>query len=159
MGLSTYGLTSSSSSDEEEDDEENKGGRRRIVSGDMLGSVTVDEGRFEGGWIGADDVRLTFADGSGGLEPGSPGLTRRDVTEERDREAVRMCADVQRDATDMILSLCERVQRETGAKDLSVAGGLFLNSVANGRVLDSGSFRTLEAPPFVGDEGCAFGIA
>ena len=153
MGLSTYGLAS-----DEDEDKETMGGRRRIVSGDMLGEVTVDEGRFEGGWIGSD-IRLTFADGSGGLEPGSPGLTRRDVHEERDREAVRMCKDVQRDATDMILSLCERVGRETGMKDLSVAGGLFLNSVANGRVLDSGSFRTFEAPPFVGDEGCAFGIA
>ena len=123
MGLSTYSPPSSP-----------------IITGDMLGKLTVDSARFEESWIG-DKVSLTFADDKGGYGLGSPGLTKRVIVDSSDKKAVQMCADVQRDSESLVLGMLADVRRETGEADLCVAGGLFLNSVVNGRVLDEKAWK------------------
>src|SRR5262249_26267521 len=49
--------------------------------------------------------------------------------------------------------------RETGAKNLCLAGGVALNCVANGKVLRDGNFERIWVQPAAGDAGGALGAA
>jgi carbamoyltransferase len=51
------------------------------------------------------------------------------------------------------------VQRETGQKNLCLAGGVALNCVGNGRLLREGPFERLWIQPAAGDAGGAVGVA
>ncbi|MEN8151784.1 MAG: carbamoyltransferase C-terminal domain-containing protein, partial [Planctomycetota bacterium] len=58
-----------------------------------------------------------------------------------------------------ILHLAEHARELTGAKHLCVAGGVGLNSVANGIVLRSGLFEDVWIQPAANDAGLALGAA
>src|SRR5205807_9396452 len=51
------------------------------------------------------------------------------------------------------------VRTETGLKNLSLAGGVALNCVANGRILREGIFENIWIQPAAGDAGGALGAA
>lgn len=57
------------------------------------------------------------------------------------------------------LHLARWLQRETGSTRLSVAGGVALNSVMNGRILLETPFEDFFAQPAAADDGCALGAA
>jgi carbamoyltransferase len=62
--------------------------------------------------------------------------------------------------TEMIVSaLARKIQRETGAKNLSLAGGVALNCVANGKLLQEGTYERIWIQPAAGDAGGAIGCA
>jgi carbamoyltransferase len=58
-----------------------------------------------------------------------------------------------------VLELAGWLHRETGAKELCMAGGVALNCVMNARLRDRGPFRTIWVQPAAGDAGTALGAA
>jgi carbamoyltransferase len=85
---------------------------------------------------------------------------------DRDGEAARenqrfadIAASIQRVTEDVILKMANYAYERTGSKRLCMAGGVALNSVANGRILDETPFEDLYIQPEAGDAGGALGAA
>jgi carbamoyltransferase len=70
-----------------------------------------------------------------------------------------VAASIQRVTEEIILKMANHLQLETGKKKLCMAGGVALNSVANGRILRETSFEDLFIHPAPGDSGGAVGAA
>ena len=60
---------------------------------------------------------------------------------------------------EIVLKLSNHVYKETGLKNLCLAGGVALNCVANGRILREGPFENIWIQPAAGDAGGALGAA
>ena len=60
---------------------------------------------------------------------------------------------------EIMLNAANHVHRETGSKNLCLAGGVALNCVANGRILREGPFDNIWIQPAAGDAGGALGTA
>jgi carbamoyltransferase len=58
-----------------------------------------------------------------------------------------------------MLNIARHVHRETGLKNLCLAGGVALNCVGNGRILREGPFEKIWIQPAAGDAGGALGAA
>ncbi|MFF8970320.1 carbamoyltransferase [Streptomyces sp. NPDC014995] len=58
-----------------------------------------------------------------------------------------------------VLHAADWLHRETGLTRLCLAGGVVLNSVANGKILRNTPFTEVFAQPAAGDNGCAVGCA
>jgi carbamoyltransferase len=58
-----------------------------------------------------------------------------------------------------MLRMARHVQRETGEKNLCLAGGVALNCVGNGRILRETSFENIWIQPAAGDAGGSLGAA
>lgn len=58
---------------------------------------------------------------------------------------------------EIMLGLTERIATLTGSKNLCLAGGVALNSVANGKIVESGLFHNVFVFPAAGDDGQAMG--
>jgi carbamoyltransferase len=59
----------------------------------------------------------------------------------------------------IMLRMARHVHKETGKKNLCLAGGVALNCVGNGRVLREGPFENIWIQPAAGDAGGALGTA
>jgi carbamoyltransferase len=70
-----------------------------------------------------------------------------------------IAASIQRVTEDLLLSMANQLQRETGQKTLCIAGGVGLNSVANARILKETPFEQIFVQPAAGDGGGALGAA
>ena len=60
---------------------------------------------------------------------------------------------------EIMLRMTRHVHRETGEKNLVLAGGVALNCVGNGRILREGPFEEIWIQPAAGDAGGALGAA
>jgi carbamoyltransferase len=58
-----------------------------------------------------------------------------------------------------MLRMARHVHRETGEKNLCMAGGVALNCVGNGRILREGPFENVWIQPAAGDASGAVGAA
>ena len=81
--------------------------------------------------------------------PESP-LTQREMD---------LARSIQEITEEVMLRLARTLQRETGAKNLCMAGGVALNCVGNGRILREGPFKGLWIQAAAGDAGGAVGAA
>jgi carbamoyltransferase len=70
-----------------------------------------------------------------------------------------LAASVQAITEEIVLKLARGIARETGEKNLCLAGGVALNCVANGKLLRERSFERLWIQPASGDAGGAVGAA
>ena len=70
-----------------------------------------------------------------------------------------IAASVQRVTEEILLKMANHVYKETGLKNLCMAGGVALNSVANGRILRETPFERIYVQPSAGDGGGAIGAA
>ncbi len=70
-----------------------------------------------------------------------------------------LAASIQKVTEDVMLKLTRAVARDTGQRNLCLAGGVALNCVANGKILRDGSFEQLWVQPAAGDAGGALGVA
>jgi carbamoyltransferase len=70
-----------------------------------------------------------------------------------------IAASIQRVTEDVLLTMANHLQRETGLTRLCMAGGVALNSVANGRILRETPFEEIYVQPAAGDGGGAVGAA
>ncbi|HEV2722261.1 MAG TPA: carbamoyltransferase N-terminal domain-containing protein [Thermoanaerobaculia bacterium] len=82
-----------------------------------------------------------------------------DLETENGRRFANIAASVQRVLEDILVEICRALQRETGARDLCLGGGVALNGVANARILAESGFERVFVPPAPGDAGCAIGAA
>ena len=58
-----------------------------------------------------------------------------------------------------MLKMVAHAYKQTGMKNLCIAGGVALNSVANGRIMREGPFESVYIQPAAGDAGGALGAA
>jgi carbamoyltransferase len=82
-------------------------------------------------------------------KPEAP-LTRREL------DLARSIQDI---TEDVMLKMARFAHRETGMRDLCLAGGVALNCVGNGRILREGPFEEIWIQPAAGDAGGALGVA
>jgi carbamoyltransferase len=75
---------------------------------------------------------------------------------QRDMDLARSIQDV---TEEIMLRMARHLRRETGCKQLCLAGGVALNCVANGRILREGIFERIWIQPAAGDAGGALGAA
>ncbi|MDD3175955.1 MAG: carbamoyltransferase N-terminal domain-containing protein [Candidatus Nanoarchaeia archaeon] len=60
---------------------------------------------------------------------------------------------------DALFKIINYVHKETKSKNLVIAGGCALNSVANGKILRNSSFKNIWSQPDPGDGGTSIGAA
>jgi len=82
-------------------------------------------------------------------KPESP-LTQREMD---------LAASIQKVTEEIMMRAARHLQRETGMKNLCLAGGVALNCVGNGRILREGPFENIWIQPAAGDAGGALGTA
>ena len=73
-----------------------------------------------------------------------------------DMDLARSIQDV---TEEVMFRMARHVRKETGMKNLCLAGGVALNCVANGRILREGIFENIWIQPAAGDAGGALGAA
>jgi len=86
------------------------------------------------------------------------GPPRRPESALTERE-MDLAASVQAVTEEIMLRAARHVARESGLRNLVLAGGVALNCVANGRIADEGIFDGLWIQPAAGDAGGALGAA
>jgi carbamoyltransferase len=87
--------------------------------------------------------------GGAARQPESP-LTQREM------DLARSVQDI---TEEVMLKMARFAHRETGMRDVCLAGGVALNCVGNGRLLREGPFENLWIQPAAGDAGGAVGVA
>jgi carbamoyltransferase len=78
---------------------------------------------------------------------------------ERNQYYADIAASIQRVTEEILLGMARHIHQQTGMKRLCIAGGVGLNSVANGRILRETPFEELYIQPAAGDGGGALGAA
>jgi len=86
------------------------------------------------------------------------GPPRKSESELTQRE-MDLARSVQEVTEEVVLKMASHVKKETGMKNLCLAGGVALNCVANGELLRSGLFKDIWIQPAAGDAGGAVGCA
>jgi carbamoyltransferase len=70
-----------------------------------------------------------------------------------------LAASIQAVTDEVVLRLTRSIRKETGIKNLCLAGGVALNCVANGKILRDRAFDHIYIQPAAGDAGGALGAA
>jgi carbamoyltransferase len=87
------------------------------------------------------------------------GGPRRKPEERLTQREMDLAASIQAITEEVVLKLAEGISRDTGEKNLCLAGGVALNCVANGKLLRKRFFDRLWLQPAAGDAGGALGAA
>jgi len=87
---------------------------------------------------------------------GGPPRKPESPLTQRDMDIARSVQDV---TEEVMLRMARTIHRETGMKNLCLAGGVALNCVGNGRILREGPFDCVWIQPAAGDAGGAVGAA
>jgi carbamoyltransferase len=114
------------------------------------GSFRLDMSYF--GYCNNDVMTSTKFDR---LFGGPPRRSEADLTQ---RE-MDIAASIQVVTEDIVLRIARYAHELTGARKLTMAGGVALNCVANGRILREGPFEDIWIQPAAGDAGGALGAA
>ncbi len=114
------------------------------------GSFRLDQSYFNYA-TGLTMTNTKFDDLFGG-PPRDPesDLTQRDMD---------LAASIQAVTEEAVLRLARSIKKETGADNLCLAGGVALNCVANGKILEEDIFDRIWIQPAAGDAGGALGAA
>ena len=87
---------------------------------------------------------------------GGPARDPEAPLTQREMDLARSVQDV---VEEVMLKMVRFAHRETGMRDLCLAGGVALNCVGNGRILREGPFENVWIQPAAGDAGGAIGVA
>lgn len=87
------------------------------------------------------------------------GLPRRQAESSLHQEHMNLALACQEVTDEIILRLARTAKELTGCDNLTLAGGVALNCVANGKILRNGLFRDIWIQPAAGDAGGALGAA
>ncbi len=140
----------------------------KVLRVDGDGSFWLDMDYFSYHYSTDRTFSTKFADLFGEpRDPRSDFVTRMtDPDADAGSEAVRrnqyyadLAASIQKVTEEIVLGIASQAHKETGSKKLCLAGGVALNSVANGRILREGPFTDLFIQPAAGDSGGAVGAA
>jgi carbamoyltransferase len=83
----------------------------------------------------------------------------RSPESEIEQRHMDLAASIQAVTEDVMLAMGREIHRQTGMRNLVLAGGVALNCVANGRLLREGPFDDIWIQPAAGDAGGALGAA
>ncbi len=114
---------------------------------------------------GSFRMNLDYFDYVGGLRMTSPAFDRlfggppREPETPLTQREMDLAASIQDVTEDVVLRMARHVRKETGERDLCLAGGVALNCVANGKLLRAGIFDRLWIQPAAGDAGGSVGAA
>ena len=87
------------------------------------------------------------------------GIPRRLPEVEFTQDHADLALAIQRFTEMVVLRMAKEVKRLTNAKHLCLAGGVALNGVANGKIIEAGIFEKIFVQPASGDAGGALGAA
>jgi carbamoyltransferase len=87
---------------------------------------------------------------------GGPARQPESKLTQREMDLARSIQEI---TEEVMLKMTTFAHRETGLRDLCLAGGVALNCVGNGRVLREGPFDQIWIQPAAGDAGGALGVA
>jgi carbamoyltransferase len=87
------------------------------------------------------------------------GGAPRDPSEPLEQRHMDLAASIQAVVDEVVIRMARGVRRDTGARNLCLAGGVALNCVANGKLLRENLFDGLWVQPAAGDAGGALGAA
>ena len=87
------------------------------------------------------------------------GIPPRNPESEISQEYMNMALAIQHITEEIVLKLAKTAKELTKCDYLVMAGGVALNSVANGRLLKTGLFKDIWIQPAAGDAGGALGAA
>jgi carbamoyltransferase len=82
-----------------------------------------------------------------------------EATANRNQHYANIAASIQNVTEETMLTMANYAYQRTGLKKLCMAGGVALNSVANGRILRETPFEDVYIQPAAGDSGGALGAA
>ena len=83
----------------------------------------------------------------------------RSAESEMTQREMDIAASIQKVTEEVVLRLANTLHKETGEKNLCLAGGVALNCVANGRILRESPFSDIWIQPAAGDAGGSIGAA
>ena len=87
---------------------------------------------------------------------GGPARKPESLLTQREMDLARSIQEI---TEEVMLKMTTFAHKETGLRDLCLAGGVALNCVGNGRVLRQGPFEQIWIQPAAGDAGGALGVA
>lgn len=87
------------------------------------------------------------------------GLERRQPEDAFQNIHADLALAIQRFTEAVVFNMASELKRMTGLNQLCLAGGVALNGVANGKILQGGIFERLFVQPAAGDAGGALGAA
>ena len=87
------------------------------------------------------------------------GRKPRQSESEIDQFHMDLAASIQVVTEEITILLAKSIKKETGAKNLCLAGGVALNCVSNGKLLKEAIFDQIWIQPAAGDAGTALGAA
>jgi carbamoyltransferase len=82
-----------------------------------------------------------------------------DAVAEQNQRYADIAASIQRVTEETLLKMARYANKRTGSQNLVMAGGVALNSVANGRIIRETPFENVYIQPAAGDAGGALGAA
>ena len=82
-----------------------------------------------------------------------------DAVAAQNQKYADIAASIQRVTEETVLKMAKAAYEHTGSKNLVMAGGVALNSVANGRIVRESPFERVFIQPAAGDSGGALGAA
>jgi carbamoyltransferase len=117
-----------------------------------------------GGRYRLDLSYFAFQYGYGRTSWYSPGMVRAfgppcPSGESPDQRCADIAASLQERTEEVILHMADWLHQATGLPNLCLAGGVALNSVANGKLLRRGPFQRIYIQGAANDAGCALGAA
>ncbi len=89
----------------------------------------------------------------------NPEVSGNEPEVRRSQHYADVAASMQRVTEEVLLKMARHLHERTGLKKLCMAGGVTLNSVANGRILRETPFEEIYIQPAAGDSGGALGAA
>ena len=87
------------------------------------------------------------------------GFKRREPESGIDQNHSNLALAIQLVTEEIMLKMAKEAKRVTGAQKICLAGGVALNCVGNGKLLESGMFDEIYIQPAAGDAGGAIGAA
>ena len=87
---------------------------------------------------------------------GAPPRKAESTLTQREMDLARSVQEV---TEEVMIKICRTIQKETKTDYLCMAGGVALNCVANGKILEQGIFKEIFIQPAAGDAGGGLGAA
>ena len=123
---------------------------KELIHMNKDGSIVLNQKYFDYTW-GVKTINRNFESlfGKAARKPESP-ITKHEMD---------IAASIQKVTNEIILKMSLHVKKETGCKNLVLAGGVALNVVAMGNLLKESGFDKIWIQPAAGDAGGALGAA
>ncbi|MFT5266307.1 MAG: carbamoyltransferase [Polaribacter sp.] len=87
------------------------------------------------------------------------GFPRRDANAEIQQRHCNLALAIQKVTEEIVIKMAREAKKLTDADNLVMAGGVALNCVANGKILEAGIFKNIYIQPAAGDAGASLGGA